>query len=40
MRNKTSESRRRVKRPGIHAKKKSSSHKKSKNYQKIYKGQG
>lgn len=29
-----------VKRPGVHAKSKSSTHKQSKNYQKLYQGQG
>lgn len=29
-----------VKRPGIHSKKKTSNHKKSKNYKKSYRGQG
>ena len=29
-----------VKRPGVHSKKKTSSNKKSKNYKKLYKGQG
>ena len=29
-----------VKRPGVHSKKKTSSSKKSKNYKKLYKGQG